>query len=123
MDKAAANRSLSTIHTELEYLRESELLTPEQYQSIMTQLPVRIICLSVLPKDSSVRTYLNSQSQVPLTNPCSNLAAFAAATSTPDIRKAPKITSAYRSSLKRLRIRTTLRTRSIPRLVQGFPDS
>ncbi|KAM0795984.1 hypothetical protein BDR22DRAFT_976518 [Usnea florida] len=39
MDKAAANRSLSTIHTELEYLRESELLTPEQYQSIMTQLP------------------------------------------------------------------------------------
>lgn len=39
MDKAAANRSLSTIHTELEYLRESDLLTIEQYRSIMTQLP------------------------------------------------------------------------------------
>ena len=67
MDKAAANRSLSTIHTELEYLRESELLTPEQYQSIMTQLPVRIMCISMLPENIFVRTSLNSQFQVPLT--------------------------------------------------------
>lgn len=41
VDPAAANRSLSTIRTELEYLRDSGLLNPAQFQSIMTQLPVR----------------------------------------------------------------------------------
>ena len=40
-DPAAANRSLSTIRTELEYLRDSGMLHPEQFQSIMNQLPVR----------------------------------------------------------------------------------
>ena len=40
-DAAAANRSLSTIRTELEYLRESGMLRPEQYESITNQLPVR----------------------------------------------------------------------------------
>ncbi|CAF9941320.1 hypothetical protein IMSHALPRED_002523 [Imshaugia aleurites] len=38
-DAAAANRSLSTIRTELEYLRESGMLRPEQYESITNQLP------------------------------------------------------------------------------------
>lgn len=41
IEPAAANRSLSTIRTELEFLRDSGLLRPEQYQSIMSQLPVR----------------------------------------------------------------------------------
>lgn len=42
IDPAAANRSLSTIRTELEFLRDSGLLNPAQFQSIMSQLPVRI---------------------------------------------------------------------------------
>lgn len=41
VEPAAANRSLSTVRTELEYLRESGLLNQAQYQSIVTQLPVR----------------------------------------------------------------------------------
>ncbi len=43
IEPAAANRSLSTIRTELEFLRDSGLLNPAQFQSIMNQLPVRII--------------------------------------------------------------------------------
>ena len=39
-DKAAANRSVNTIRTELEYLRDSGVLNPAQFQSIMAQLPV-----------------------------------------------------------------------------------
>lgn len=39
-DKAAANRSLNTIRTELEYLRDSGIVNPAQFQSIMAQLPV-----------------------------------------------------------------------------------
>lgn len=39
VEPAAANRSLSTVRTELEYLRESGLLNQAQYQSIVTQLP------------------------------------------------------------------------------------
>jgi len=38
-DKAGANRSLNTIRTELEYLRDSGILNPAQFQSIMAQLP------------------------------------------------------------------------------------
>ena len=49
IEPAAANRSLSTIRTELEFLRDSGLLRPEQYQSIMSQLPVRIPHLSPFP--------------------------------------------------------------------------
>ena len=41
-DKAAANRSLNTIRTELEYLRDSGIVNPAQFQSIMAQLPVSI---------------------------------------------------------------------------------
>lgn len=39
-DIAAANRSLNTIRTELEYLRDSGLMSPPQFNSIMAQLPV-----------------------------------------------------------------------------------
>ena len=42
VEPAAANRSLGTIRTELEFLRDSGLLNPAQFQSIMSQLPVRI---------------------------------------------------------------------------------
>ena len=42
IDTAAANRSLNTVRTELEFLRDSGLLNPAQFQSIMTQLPVCI---------------------------------------------------------------------------------
>ena len=40
-DKAGINRSLSTIRTELEYLRDSGVVSPPQFQSIMAQLPVK----------------------------------------------------------------------------------
>lgn len=39
-DTAQVNRSLSTIRTELEYLRDAGVLSPPQLQSIMAQLPV-----------------------------------------------------------------------------------
>lgn len=39
-DTAQVNRSLSTIRTELEYLRDAGVLLPTQLQSIMAQLPV-----------------------------------------------------------------------------------
>ncbi|MCJ1293544.1 hypothetical protein MMC34_005099 [Xylographa carneopallida] len=38
-DKAGINRSLSTIRTELEYLRDSGVLNPAQFNSIFAQLP------------------------------------------------------------------------------------
>ncbi|MCJ1453229.1 hypothetical protein MMC28_003575 [Mycoblastus sanguinarius] len=38
-DKAGINRSLNTIRTELEYLRDSGVIIPPQFQSIMAQLP------------------------------------------------------------------------------------
>ncbi|MDI1492216.1 MAG: hypothetical protein OHK93_003428 [Ramalina farinacea] len=38
-DTAAINRSLSTCRTELEYLRDSGVLSPPQFQSIIAQLP------------------------------------------------------------------------------------
>ena len=40
-DKAGINRSLNNVRTELEYLRDSGVLAPPQFQSIMAQLPVR----------------------------------------------------------------------------------
>ena len=48
-DKAGINRSLSTIRTELEYLRDSGVVSPPQFQSIMAQLPVRKEHLSSSP--------------------------------------------------------------------------
>ena len=42
IEPATANRSLSTIRTELEFLCDSKLLSPEQFQSIVCQLPVSI---------------------------------------------------------------------------------
>jgi hypothetical protein len=38
-DIAQVNRSISTLKTELEYLRESGVLLPQQYDSILAQLP------------------------------------------------------------------------------------
>ncbi|KAA6407067.1 MAG: glycosyl hydrolase family 16 [Lasallia pustulata] len=38
-DKAGINRSLNTIRTELEYLRDSGVLSPPQLSSITAQLP------------------------------------------------------------------------------------
>ncbi|KAG7010160.1 hypothetical protein G7Y79_00001g004320 [Physcia stellaris] len=38
-DKAGINRSLNNVRTELEYLRDSGVLAPPQFQSIMAQLP------------------------------------------------------------------------------------
>jgi len=38
-DPAQINRSLSTIRTELEFLRDSGVLNPAQFQSINAQLP------------------------------------------------------------------------------------
>jgi len=38
-DTAQVNRSLSTIRTELEFLRDSGVLSGPQFQSIMAQLP------------------------------------------------------------------------------------
>lgn len=49
VEPAAANRSLNTIRTELEYLRDSGLLNPAQFQSIMNQLPVRNLRLPNQP--------------------------------------------------------------------------
>lgn len=40
-DPAQINRSLGSIRTELEYLRDSGVLSPPQFSSIMAQLPVR----------------------------------------------------------------------------------
>lgn len=40
-DKAGINRSLNNVRTELEYLRDSGVLAPPQFQSIMAQIPVR----------------------------------------------------------------------------------
>lgn len=40
LDTAQVNRSLSTIRTELEYLRDAGVLSPPQLQSIIAQLPV-----------------------------------------------------------------------------------
>ncbi len=40
IDSAQVNRSLGTIRTELEYLRDSGVLSPPQFQSILAQLPV-----------------------------------------------------------------------------------
>lgn len=48
-DKASATRSLSTIRTELEYLRDSSILAPAQFQSIMAQLPVPLPPPPLLP--------------------------------------------------------------------------
>ena len=39
-DKAQINRSLNTIRTELEYLRDAGVLAPPQFNSIAAQLPV-----------------------------------------------------------------------------------
>lgn len=39
-DAASVNRSLNTIRTELEFLRDSGIVSPPQFQSIMAQLPV-----------------------------------------------------------------------------------
>ncbi len=47
-DKAGINRSLSTIRTELEYLRDSGVVSPPQFQSIMAQLPVKTLPPSML---------------------------------------------------------------------------
>lgn len=38
-DKAGINRSLNNVRTELEYLRDSGVLHPQQFQSITAQLP------------------------------------------------------------------------------------
>ncbi|KAI4151857.1 MAG: hypothetical protein LQ340_003255 [Diploschistes diacapsis] len=38
-DKAQINRSLNTIRTELEYLRDAGVLAPPQFNSIAAQLP------------------------------------------------------------------------------------
>ncbi|MCJ1474182.1 hypothetical protein MMC13_002840 [Lambiella insularis] len=38
-DLASINRSLSTVRTELQYLRDSGVLNPAQYDSISAQLP------------------------------------------------------------------------------------
>ncbi|KAK4693088.1 hypothetical protein P7C71_g4242, partial [Lecanoromycetidae sp. Uapishka_2] len=38
-DKAGINRSLNTVRTELEYLRDSGVVSYPQFQSIMAQLP------------------------------------------------------------------------------------
>jgi hypothetical protein len=42
-DAASINRSLSTIRTELEFLQASNVLSGPQFQSIMAQLPVRLL--------------------------------------------------------------------------------
>ncbi|KAK4689307.1 hypothetical protein P7C73_g795, partial [Tremellales sp. Uapishka_1] len=39
-DTAQINRSLGTIRTELEFLRDSGALGPQQFQSIVAQLPM-----------------------------------------------------------------------------------
>ena len=38
-EPAQVNRSISTVRTELEYLRDSGVLLPQQFDSIMAQLP------------------------------------------------------------------------------------
>lgn len=44
-DAASINRSLSSIRTELEFLQASGVLNPQQFQSIMAQLPVSYFIL------------------------------------------------------------------------------
>jgi hypothetical protein len=38
-DAAQVNRSISTVRTELEFLRDSGALSPQQFDSILAQLP------------------------------------------------------------------------------------
>lgn len=102
VEPAAANRSLNTIRTELEYLRDSGLLNPAQFQSIMNQLPVR-----------SLNTLSNPRFQIYNVS-CSNPEESQATTSTRATPKGPT-TSTCLSSLKRRRTRIILPTHSIPR--------
>lgn len=44
-DAAAVNRSLGSIRTELQFLADSGVLMPAQFQSIMAQLPVSSLSL------------------------------------------------------------------------------
>jgi LAS seventeen-binding protein 1/2 len=62
-DPAQINRSLSTIRTELEFLQESKVLSPPQFQSIVAQLPVRSPRYSVLPSYQSQLTPLNDRAK------------------------------------------------------------
>ena len=55
-DKAGINRSLSTIRTELEYLRDSGVVSPPQFQSIMAQLPVKDT-FPFLPPSNALQSY------------------------------------------------------------------
>jgi hypothetical protein len=71
-DAAQINRSLSTIRTELEFLQQSGVLSPPQFQSIMAQLPV---CPLSRPLLLSIRYSLLSWGQTP------DLAALEASTS------------------------------------------
>lgn len=40
-DAAQVNRSISTVKTELEFLKDSGVLSPQQMDSILAQLPVQ----------------------------------------------------------------------------------
>jgi hypothetical protein len=61
-DKAGINRSLNTIRTELEYLRDSGVVSPPQFQSIMAQLPVNA---PALPPPYQALTIPQQQGGVP----------------------------------------------------------
>lgn len=118
-DAAAANRSLSTIRTELEYLRESGMLRPEQYESITNQLPVRPthththIDTSIHSPPPSAPKFLH------LTHSGRNrkAAVSQAPTSTHASPKGPT-TSTCRSSRRQPRTPGIPPTRSIPRWVR-----
>jgi len=62
-DVAQVNRSLSTVRTELEYLRDSGVLSPPQLQSIMAQLPQQggVPSQYVDPKYSNQQPAFNPQ--------------------------------------------------------------
>jgi len=49
-ETAQLNRSISTIRTELEFLRDSGVLSPQQLDSILAQLPVSVFLIAVLDK-------------------------------------------------------------------------
>jgi len=57
-DTAQLNRSISTVRTELEFLRDSGVLSPQQLDSILAQLPVSTLIVTISqrnrPTDSDI---------------------------------------------------------------------
>jgi len=60
-DTAQLNRSISTIRTELEFLRDSGVLSPQQLDSILAQLPVSMQLLLLFLNKTGLLTVISQQ--------------------------------------------------------------